>query len=258
MFASANLWYPQPVTLRRHLRPAAIALAIVCAIAPAARAAERITLKSGFSFDCTHRVTTGQTVRLFFPSPEPDTNYLDIPASNIVSVETIPDLPPVLAPTPTTLTPAAAALTIAESLNPTLPELHELLAHAGQAHHIDADLLAAVVHAESAGHAQAVSRAGARGLMQLMPGTAAVLGVQNSFVPSQNVEGGTKYLDQLLTRYHDNIALALAAYNAGPGAVDRYHGVPPFRETRAYVSRIIREFNHRKSLLVANKLVASK
>lgn len=109
------------------------------------------------------------------------------------------------------------------------------------------------MHAESAGNVKAVSRTGARGLMQLMPGTAAQLGVKDAFVPGQNVEGGTKYLDELLTRYHDDIALALAAYNAGPGAVDRYHGVPPFRETRAYVSRIIREFNARKSTLVAAK-----
>jgi soluble lytic murein transglycosylase-like protein len=108
-----------------------------------------------------------------------------------------------------------------------------------------------VVHAESGGQVKAVSRTGARGLMQLMPGTASELGVKDAFVADQNVEGGTKYLDALLTRYHDNIALALAAYNAGPGAVDKYHGVPPFRETRAYVSRVIREFNRRKTVLLA-------
>jgi soluble lytic murein transglycosylase-like protein len=91
--------------------------------------------------------------------------------------------------------------------------------------------------------------------MQLMPATAANLGVQNSFAPEQNVAGGTQYLDQLLTRYHDNIALALAAYNAGPDAVDRYHGIPPYAETRAYVARIIREFNSRE--LNRRKLAAS-
>jgi soluble lytic murein transglycosylase-like protein len=125
-------------------------------------------------------------------------------------------------------------------------EIHQLLARAGQAHNIDADLLASVVHAESNGNPRAVSRAGARGLMQLMPATAANLGVQNSFAPEQNVSGGTAYLDQLLTRYHDNLVLALAAYNAGPEAVDRYRGIPPYAETRAYVARIVREFNRRK------------
>jgi soluble lytic murein transglycosylase-like protein len=95
---------------------------------------------------------------------------------------------------------------------------------------------------------RAVSRTGARGLMQLMPGTASAMGVEDSFRPEQNIAGGTAYLDALLTRYHDNVALALAAYNAGPGAVDKYHGVPPYRETRAYVARVIREYNRRKRM----------
>ncbi len=120
-----------------------------------------------------------------------------------------------------------------------------MLARAGRQHNVDVDLLASVVKAESNGNAYAVSRAGAQGLMQLMPGTAAGLGVRNSFAPDQNVQGGSAYLDALLTRYHNNLAKALAAYNAGPEAVDRYSGIPPYRETRAYVARVIHEFNRR-------------
>jgi soluble lytic murein transglycosylase-like protein len=134
--------------------------------------------------------------------------------------------------------------------------MHEMLARAGALHNIDTDLLASVVQAESAGNPRAVSRAGARGLMQLMPSTASTLGVQNSFAPEQNIGGGTAYLDQLLTRYHDDIALAVAAYNAGPAAVDRYHGIPPYAETRAYVARVIRAFNRRKLAAASLAVVA--
>jgi hypothetical protein len=120
-----------------------------------------------------------------------------------------------------------------------------MLSKASHEHNLDVDLLASLVKAESGGNVRAVSRTGARGLMQLMPGTASELGVEDSFQPDQNVRGGSVYLDGLLTRYHDNMALALAAYNAGPAAVDKYHGIPPYRETQAYVARVIHEFNHR-------------
>ena len=123
-----------------------------------------------------------------------------------------------------------------------------MISKAGASHNLDVDLLASVVRAESGGNIHAVSRTGAQGLMQLMPGTAAQLGVADSFRADQNINGGTAYLDALLVRYHDNLALALAAYNAGPAAVDKYHGVPPYRETRIYVARVIREFNRRKQL----------
>jgi soluble lytic murein transglycosylase-like protein len=167
-----------------------------------------------------------------------DNNYQDVRASEIVRFEALPDPPPPPAPV------AVAAAPI--SAEPTPAEMQQLLASAGAAHNIDEDLLASVVHAESGGHVKAVSRTGARGLMQLMPATARTLGVADSFRADQNIAGGTAYLDSLLKRYKDNLALALAAYNAGPGAVDRYRGIPPFRETRAYVARVIREFNRRK------------
>ena len=221
------------------------ALTLMLAAAANARAAEHITLRNGFELDCLRREAVGDKVRLFLSDNKSgESNYMDVPASAIVRSEFIPD-PPAAPPAP-----KAVALVEANA-QPTPAELRQMLTSAGTQHNIDADLLASLVNAESGGHARAVSRAGARGLMQLMPGTAAALGVADSFAPAQNVEGGTRYFDQMLTRYHDNLALALAAYNAGPGAVDRYHGVPPFRETRAYVSRIMREFNRRKLSLLA-------
>ena len=93
-------------------------------------------------------------------------------------------------------------------------------------------------------------------MMQLMPGTASDLGVSDTFAPGENIKGGTAYLNALLTKYHDNLPLALAAYNAGPAAVDRWHGIPPYRETRAYVARVIREYNRRVAERRASELHA--
>ena len=92
--------------------------------------------------------------------------------------------------------------------------------------------------------------------MQLMPQTASRLGVSNSFDPGDNLEGGTRYLRELLERYNFDLIKALAAYNAGPGRVEQYHGVPPYYETQAYVARIIRDFNRKK--LAERKAIASK
>jgi soluble lytic murein transglycosylase-like protein len=104
---------------------------------------------------------------------------------------------------------------------------------------LDPVLLAAVVEAESSFRSGAVSRAGAKGLMQLMDSTALALGVANPFDPQQNLLGGARFLRGLLDRYGQSLPLALAAYNAGPGAVDRYGGIPPFAETQAYVPRVL-------------------
>ena len=118
-------------------------------------------------------------------------------------------------------------------------EIRSLEHGASQANGVPVGLVHAVLMAESAGDPSAVSVAGAQGLMQLMPGTSAHCGIANAFDPTENVQCGTGYLRSLLDRYHNNVTLAVAAYNAGPGAVDRYHGVPPYAETRAYVSRVL-------------------
>ncbi|MBB5318945.1 lytic transglycosylase domain-containing protein [Tunturibacter empetritectus] len=221
----------------------------VAAVCPLARAAEHVTLKNGFGVDCVRREAVGDKVRLYFVEkgkPDSDENYMEVAAESVVRVETVADVPDPVVEVKATEVKAPTAVTLMTA--PTREEMHEMLAHAGAAHNIDEDLLASVVRAESGGQVRAVSRTGAQGLMQLMPGTASAMGVEDSFRPEQNISGGTAYLDLMLTRYHDNVALALAAYNAGPGAVDRYHGVPPFRETRAYVARVIREFNRRKQM----------
>lgn len=107
---------------------------------------------------------------------------------------------------------------------------------------VDSKLVKAVVRNESCFDKMAVSTAGAQGLMQLMPPTARSLGVNDSFNAEQNLRGGIKYLSELISLYNNNLALALAAYNAGPGTVKKYDGVPPYRETQRYVERVMASY----------------
>ena len=185
------------------------------------------TLQNGFTVRFDHRRQAGDTSRLFTTADEQ--GFIDVPTAQIagLSEERLPPAPVVETPRPALDIPAA-------------------IAAASDRHGIDADLLYSVIRAESGFKAKAVSNKGAQGLMQLMPGTASKLGVSDVFDPAANVDGGTRYLRELLARYNNDLVKALVVYNAGPQRVDQYHGVPPYRETRAYVARIIREYNRKK------------
>jgi membrane-bound lytic murein transglycosylase MltF len=197
--------------------------------------ADVAVLRNGFSIRHEHREIVGSVTRLYLGA---DTNgYVDVPTADIESFE--PDLS---APTSIAAHPSQS--------------VDEVVHAASGRYHLDPDLINSVIHAESGFNPKAVSPKGARGLMQLMPQTASRLGVANSFDPGDNLEGGTRYLRELLERYNFDLIKALAAYNAGPGRVERYHGVPPYYETQAYVARIIRDFNRKK--LAERKAIAAK
>ena len=127
-------------------------------------------------------------------------------------------------------------------VKPSKSQILDLVSKISDKYDMDEDLIKAVIKQESGFKADAVSSAGAQGLMQLMPQTAKALGVKNAFNPVQNIEGGVKYLRNMMDKYNGNVILALAAYNAGPGNVDKYNGVPPFKETQNYVKSILANY----------------
>jgi soluble lytic murein transglycosylase-like protein len=208
--------------MRRYLQ-----VGIITLLAAQLHAAELANLRNGFSLRHAHHETIGETTRLYM-SADPAGGYVDVPTADIESFDIAP-------PEPQASTAPAK-----------LPDLKAIVAAASSQHRIDADFIASVIAAESGNNTRAVSRKGAQGLMQLMPGTASKLGVKDSFDPADNVDGGVRYLRELLLFYNGDMAKALAAYNAGPQRVQQYKGVPPYRETHAYVARIIRDFNRKK------------
>src|SRR5208283_5512785 len=161
----------------------------------------------------------GHTTRLYMDAA-PDSGYIDVPTAEVESFEVAPPDPPEAT---------------AQAQQP--QDLNSIVSSASARNQVDADFIASVIRAESANNPRAVSPKGAQGLMQLMPQTANMLGVKNSFDPVENVDGGVRFLRELLLRYNGDAAKALAAYNAGPQRVQQYNGVPPYRETHTYVAR---------------------
>jgi soluble lytic murein transglycosylase-like protein len=232
----------------------------VALLARPATAAELAILRNGFTIRHEHRLMMGTTTRLYLAAD--DSNFTDVPTEEITGYEKDLSLPvPVPVPPPANARASIAAPSApaksefaksgfaksGPAKSAPAPPLNEVVNIASAAYHLDPDLVNSVIHAESGFNAHAVSPKGARGLMQLMPGTASQLGVNDSFDPQANVTGGSRYLRELLERYDFDLVKALAAYNAGPDRVEQYRGVPPFRETRAYVARIVHEYNTKKT-----------
>jgi soluble lytic murein transglycosylase-like protein len=219
---------------------ALLCAAAVALLARPASAADLAILRNGFSIRHEHRLVLGATTRLFFGADE--SSFTDVPTAEITGYEK--DLSSSLPPE----APAHSHASVPSRSAPVLsaPALHQVVDSASAAYHLDPDLVNSVIHAESGFNSHAVSPKGARGPMQLMPGTASQLGVNDAFDPQSNVTGGSRYLRELLERYNFDLVKALAAYNAGPERVEQYRGVPPFRETQAYVARIVHEYNQKK------------
>jgi soluble lytic murein transglycosylase-like protein len=201
--------------------------------APPSLRAEYIVLRSGQRLAVTGYQLIGPKYRL-----QMNGGFVEMPAEDVVSIEpeeifaSVRPLPPASAP------------------------FADLIQAAASRYSVDADLIASVIATESNFDPKAVSRRNARGLMQLLPETAARLGVKNIFDPRENIDAGTHYLRDLLLRYRNDLALTLAAYNAGPETVQRFGRIPPFAETQSYVRRVRRAYDKRKSLAPTGKVPA--
>src|SRR4030081_3518667 len=210
-------------------------------------ASDLAVLRNGFSIRHERRQVLGPSTRLFVSVD--GSSFVDVPTAEIEHFEAAPAdaKPPATQSPAATQNPAQAQSAHLNLANLNRTALSEVINSASDRYRLDPDLVNSVIRAESGFNVRAVSRKGAQGLMQLMPGTASKLGVPNAFDPEANIDGGTKYLRELLERYNFDLVKALAAYNAGPQRVEQYGGGPPYYETRAYVARIVRDFNRKKA-----------
>ena len=206
-----------------RLKRAAVLLSLVVLAAPTLRA-EYVVLRSGQRLKVTGYQLLGDKYRLQMAG-----GVVEIAAEDVVAIEPEDSFTPL---------PAKAIVK---------PPYRELIEAAAARYNVDADLITSVIAVESNFDPKALSRKNARGLMQLLPETAARLGVQDIYDPQENINAGTRYLRELLEKYNNNLTLALAAYNAGPDRVEQYGRVPPFTETLSYVRRVKRGYDKSKS-----------
>ena len=221
----------------RLSKPLTIAL-LLLVTQLSALGSELAVLRNGFSIPHERREQIGKFTRLYTGNQQ---GYVDVLTDSIASFERVePALPdPSVVAAPKPAQPEVVA-------PPAKVDLDQLIRDASGRYRLDPDFVSSVIRAESNFQPRAVSRKGAQGLMQLMPATSVLLGVADPFDPKANIEAGTAYLSQLLDQYNNDPIKALAAYNAGAHRVQQYHGVPPYRETKAYVARIVRDFNKKK------------
>ncbi len=207
-----------------RLTQAALVLFVAVLAAPALRA-EYVVLRNGQRLTVTGYELLGDKYRLQMKG-----GSVEVPAEEVVAIE--PE---------EVFTPVPAAPLVPQ------PFYRDLVEAAAKRYSMDADLITSVIAVESNFDPKAVSRKNARGLMQLLPETAARLGVKNIDDPAENIDAGTRYLRDLLQKYNNDLSLALAAYNAGPDKVQLYGSVPPFSETISYVRRVKRGYDKSKS-----------
>jgi soluble lytic murein transglycosylase-like protein len=248
-------------------RKTVVVAALMALAQLSAFAGEIAVLRNGFSIHFDRKEQTGNSTRLFIGK-----GFMDIASDQIESFqqEETPASPlaqaaeesgtsPSNQSAAQTAVPPAAASQVADPAKTVAAvDLDQVVRDAANRNRLDPDFVSSVIKAESNFKTHAVSKKGAQGLMQLMPGTAAQLGVADPFDPRANVEAGTSYLSSLLNLYHDDPIKALAAYNAGSFRVKQYNGVPPYRETRAYVSKIVRDFNAKKRAQMKTAAAANK
>ncbi len=204
-------------------------LAPLLVLAPPDLRAEYVALRTGLRLHVTGYQLVGDKYRL-----QMNGGWVEVPAQDVLAIEPEEVFTPIPAP------PRVAQGSVA-------PPYRELVSEAASRYGVDAELITSVIAVESNFDPKAVSRKNARGLMQLLPETAARLGVKDVFDPKENIDAGTRYLRDLLQMYNNDLVLTLAAYNAGPDRVQQYGTVPPFAETISYVRKVKRTYEKNKS-----------